>query len=153
MPFDRHPETGRLQFSFTNLLALVICLACFSFLFWVALTFSKAEARENTLLIQVVTVITATLTSIVMFYFGSSNNSAKQAQQITEMQKTSTTLALKTADASIAAAGTSSAATDVKVDKAVAIEKLKTELAKHPPNTDKAISLTKEIEELEKQSP
>ncbi len=152
MPFDRSPETGKLQFSFTNLLALVICSACFIFLFWVALTFSKAEARENTLLIQVVTVITATLTSIVMFYFGSSNNSAKQAQQITEMQKTSTTLALKTADASIAAAGGTVVNTENKIDKAVKIEQLKAELAKFPPDHEEAIRLANEIAELEKKT-
>ena len=153
MPFDRHPDTGKLQFSFTNLLALVICAACFIFLFWVALTFSKAEARENTLLIQVVTVITATLTSIVMFYFGSSNNSAKQAQQITEMQKTSTTLALKTADASIAAASNTAVTNEVKFDKAVKLEQLKAELAKYPPDHDEAVRLTNEIAELEKLTP
>ena len=150
MPFDRHPDTGKLQFSFTNLLAVIITLSCFFFLFWVALTFSKAEARENTLLIQVVTVITATLTSIVMFYFGSSNNSAKQAQQITEMQKTATTVALTTATANAAAATTTAANTEVKIDKAVKLEQLKAELAKYPPDHDEAIRLANEIAELEK---
>lgn len=146
MPFDRHPETGRLQFSFTNLLALLISLACFIFLFWVALTFSKAEARENTLLIQVVTVITATLTSIVMFYFGSSNNSAKQAQQISEMQKT----AITTATANVATSAAVVEKAEIKIDKAAKIAELKIELAKHPPDTEEANRLLDEITALEK---
>lgn len=152
MPFDRHPDTGKMQFSFTNLLALVIVSSCLIFLFWVARTFSKAEAIENTLLIQVVTVITATLTSIVMFYFGSSNNSAKQAHQITEMQKTATAVALTTANATVAAATGTAVSTEIKIDKAVKLAELKAELAKHPPDAEEAIRLTNEIAELEKKS-
>ncbi len=151
MPFDRNPDTGKLQFSFTNFLAALITLSCFVYLYWVALILSKAEAHDNTTLIQVTTVITATLTSIVMFYFGSSNNSAKQAQQITEMQKTSTALALKTADATVAAVTASTGNTENKVDKAVKIGELKAALEKLDPDSEDAKKILDELTELEKQ--
>ena len=87
-----------------------------------------------------------------MFYFGSSNNSAKQAHQITEMQKTATAVALTTANATVAAATGTAVSTEIKIDKAVKLAELKAELAKHPPDAEEAIRLTNEIAELEKKS-
>lgn len=154
MPFDRNLETGKVQFSFTNFLALIISLACFTYLFWVAFVLSKAEASNNTTLIQVTTVVTATLTSIVMYYFGSSNSSAKQAAQITEMQRTATTVALAASNANVAAAANTaiSAKTDIKVDKAVKIAELKAELEKLEPDSEDAKTILAQLEELEKKT-
>lgn len=94
MPFERDIVSGKVHFSFPNLLAYTLSLACIVYLFWVSFAFTKAEAKENTTVIQIISAIIVILTTVINYYFGNSKNSQAQAQQITEMQKTATTLAL-----------------------------------------------------------
>ncbi|MES2287362.1 MAG: hypothetical protein V4547_16840 [Bacteroidota bacterium] len=150
MPFTINNETGKLQFSFTNLLAFTVIMICGTYFFWISFVLTKNQVSDNPTLQQITIVMVTMATLVLNFYFGNSNNSARQQQQISEMQKTATTVALKTADATIAAATGVVVPTENKIDKAVKIEQLKAELAKYPPDTDEAKKLLAELEQLEK---
>lgn len=127
--------------SFTNILALTVSLICLAFLFVAGFVLSKTDVKDNTMLSQITTGILSILMLILAYFFGSSSGSARQAAQITEMQKTATAVALNT---------NSPAATEMKVDKAVKITELKAALEKLEPDSEEAKSLLAELEQLEK---
>jgi len=136
------PEVNPFK-SFTNILAMTVSLICLIFLFVAAFFLSKTDVKDNTMLSQITTGVLSILMLILAYFFGSSSGSARQAAQITEMQKTATEAALNV---------NTPAATEMKVDKAVKIEQLKEELAKFEPDSDDAKAILIQLEELEKQS-
>lgn len=139
---DQTTETNPFK-SFTNILALTVSLICLLFLFVAAFFLSKTDVKDNTMLSQITTGVLSILMLILAYFFGSSSGSARQAAQITEMQKTATEAALGT---------NTSAVTEMKVDKAVKIEQLKAELAKLEPDSEDAKTKLAELEQLEKNS-
>lgn len=150
MPFERNPDTGKMQFSFTNLLALLVVCCGFAYFYWISFVMTTREVKDNPSLQQITIFIVTIVTAVISYYFGNSNNSAKQAQQIKEMQRTATEIAVKTADATIATVSAASAKTDLKVSKAERIAELKAELEKLEPDSDDAKSILAELEKLEK---
>ena len=150
MPFDRNPDTGKVHFNFTNLLALVTLVLGFAFLAYGAFVLSKAEVKDNTMLTQITTNVSNYILVVLTFFFGSSVLSTRQSQQITSMQKDATNLAL--ANAGTSSGGSSAAVVENKVDKAVAIEKLKAALKDLEPDSTEAKSILAELEALEKES-
>lgn len=141
MPFERNLETGEAQFSFKNLLALLLVLIPSTYFYWISFQMTKKEVQDNPTLQQITIVMVGVLTTVLNYFFGSSSSSAMQAQQIKEMQKTATAIAL---DKTIVKS------TEVKIDKAVKIAELKAELEKHPPDSEEALSLLAQLKELEK---
>lgn len=129
--------------NFPNILAFTVVMSCLMFLFTVPYFMSKFESKDNTMLSQIITGLLGVVMVIIAFYFGSSVGSARQQAQITEMHKTSTELALKTADSK------GSASSELKVDKAVAIEQLRAKLVGMEPDSEDAIKILDEIKRLE----
>lgn len=151
MALKKPTETTKEVWTFSNRLAVTVVMSCLIFLFITPYLMSKFESKDNTLLSQIVTTVSNIVMVIIAFYYGNSMGQAKQQAQISEMTKNATDLASKTADATIAAAAKP---TDIenKVDKAVAIEKLRAKLVGMEPNSEDALAIVDEIEKLEKQS-
>lgn len=148
MPFEKDPIIGEIKFSFPNLLALIIALSCIIYLFWVSFAFTKAEAKENTTVIQIISAITVLLTTVVQYYFGNSNNSKAQAAQITELQKTATQVALNTSNANIASAAMPNGKlAEAREDALIRLQK---ELDALDPESEEAKKIVAELEALEK---
>lgn len=145
MPFERNPETGKAQFNFVNLLALVVIVLGFTFLGYSSFYLSKLEVKDNTLLTQTTTNVSNFILVVLTFFFGSSVVSAMQNRQIDKMHKDATDIALKTITSS-------PQAVELKVDKAVKIEQIKAALEKLDPESEEAKKLVSDLEELEKQS-
>ncbi len=156
MAFEAENQKVVFKFTFTDLLALITVLACLCFQFYAGFFLTKIEMKDNTTLIQILTNISNYIMLILTFYFGSNLLAAKQAsgqaQQINEMQKTATELAATTASATIAAAGGTAAATEVKVERIETLEDLEKELAKWEPESKEALEIVEKMKKLEKKS-
>lgn len=145
-------EQEKRVWSFTNILAYSIFLMGFGYLFVVAFALSKNDVNNNNMLSQITTGVLALMTLTAAFYFGSSMGQAKQQAQITEMSKTATDLASKTADVAIANAAGTGSISDVKADKLTKIGELKAKLDGLDPESEDAKTILEELKELEKQS-
>lgn len=129
-------EPKKFNFTFINILALLVVLITCTYFFWISFVMTKTEVKDNSSLQQITIVMITVLTLVLNYYFGSSSSSAKQQQTITELQKT--------------AVVATAIATDSKVDKAVKIEQLKSALKDLDPNSEEAKKLLTELEQLEK---
>jgi len=143
-------ERQRINWNFPNILAFTTVIICLGFECYAAFVLTKAEVKDNTTLIQIATSISNYILLILTFYFSSSIIAGKLTTQINEMQKSATELALTTANN--ASNNSSPEATGIKIDKAIAIQKLKTELENLEPDSEEAKALLAQIEELEKRS-
>jgi len=153
MPFEKEEITSKIQWSFTNILALLVVIISSTYFFWISFVLTKNEVKDNGSLNQITIVMVTLITLVLNYYFGSSNSSARQQQQITEMQKTATTVAITASNlaASNLAGNTSTPeSVEIKVDKAVKIAELKAALEKLEPNSEDAKRIVAELEELEK---
>jgi len=153
MSFDKEEITSKIQWSFTNILALLVVIISSTYFFWISFVLTKNEVKDNGSLNQITIVMVTLITLVLNYYFGSSNSSARQQQQITEMQKTATTVAITASNlaASNLAGNTSTPeSVEIKVDKAVKIAELKAALEKLEPNSEDAKRIVAELEELEK---
>jgi len=135
-------ENGKPIFSFTNILALTTIIFCMIFLFVAAFALGKSESRDNAMLSQINTGILINIGIILAYYFGSSSASAKQAQQITEMQAA----AIGVANGN----NTTAATTNNNTDKAIKIGELKKALENLEPDSEDAKKILTELTELEK---
>jgi hypothetical protein len=143
MPFEKDPQTGKLTFSFTNMMATLTMTGCFIYFYWISVVMTKKEAADNANLQQITIVMITLATLVSNYYFGNSNNAKQQQVTMQEMQKQASTLAAT-------ANPTSPAGVEMKVDKAIAIQNLKLELDKLEPESDRAKEILAEIEKLEK---
>jgi len=94
MPFEEDPITHKLQFNFTNFLATLVVLLVFLYFFWISFGTSRAEVLNNTVLIQILTVMIGSLGIVIGYYFASSKSSAAKDTKISELSDKATTLAL-----------------------------------------------------------
>lgn len=131
--------------NFTNILAFTVVVACLGFLFTAPYAMSKFETKDNTMLSQIITGILGIVMVIVAFYFGSSVGSARQQQQITEMHKTATDIALNSSTKT-------SSTSEQKIDKGVKIGELQAALKDLDPESEEAKKILEQLKELEKQS-
>lgn len=147
MPFEKDPKTGKLTFNFPNFLATLLILFAMTYFFIMSFVLSKKEVLENPSINQIIIFMVGIVTTICTFYFGSSIGQIRESQKNAQLQKDATAIALTTAT------GTNSNTTileENKVDKAIKISELKKALVDLEPESEEALKIVAELEELKK---
>ena len=148
MPFEKDSKTWKIVFNFPNFLATLLILFAMIYFFIMSFVLSKKEVLENPSINQIIIFMVGIVTTICTFYFGSSIGQIRESQKNTQLQKDATAIALTTATGTNA----NIEITENKIDKAVKISELKTALAELEPESEEALKIVAELEELEKAS-
>ena len=133
----------KIDWSFTNIIAFIVIIGCFTFFFWISSPL-KDTLNENRNIGEVKTALIAAFMLVLSYYFGNSRNASAKDEQIKELNKTATQVALTTAQ------NTADVKSEIKDEKATKIAELRKALEDLEPDSEDAKKLLAEIELLEK---